>query len=252
MADSRAAADPTSREAVFMAKFQNNKDWWADFHEKLLFALVIRCQGESAESKDFVEGLLNEWTPLSALRFFGKDDPLAEALKFCITPNEAALENADPRVATPSPVIWILFSDSSCALITGRRHTLRKYDLAEHFKERKPWYVTEWVHEMMWGKTLRHLVKRGIELAREAKEKHGADARVNLHLSWFGNELVGEAGIAQNPNWPYDGPNGVWPEIMADCQRHLTWFVDKANGFANSRSYDRALVCGLRNPPHLR
>ena len=174
-----------------MAKFQNNKDWWADFHGKLLFALVIRCQGESAESKDFVEGLLNEWTPLSALRFFGKDDPLAEALKFCITPNEAALENADPRVATPSPVIWILFSDRSCALITGRRHTLRKYDLAEHFKERKPWYVTEWVHEMMWGKTLRHLVKRGIELAREAKEKHGADARVNLHLSWFGNELVG-------------------------------------------------------------
>lgn len=106
-------------------------------------------------------------------------------------------------------------------MITGRRHTLRKYDWAEHFKERKPWYVTEWVHEMMWGKTLRHLVKRGIELARKAKEKHGTDARVNLHLSWFGNELVGEAVIAQNPNWPYDGPNGVWPEIMAETIKWL-------------------------------
>ena len=80
---------------------------------------------------------------------------------------------------------------------------------------------------MLWGKTLQKLVKRGIELAADARERY-PDARINLHLSWFGNELVGEDGIAQNPNWPYDGPNGHWPTILDDCEHHLTWFVNKA------------------------
>ena len=44
------------------------------------------------------------------------------------------------------PVIWILVSDSSCALITGRRQTLKKYDLAEDFQQRKPGYVSELVN----------------------------------------------------------------------------------------------------------
>ena len=107
-------------------------------------------------------------------------------------------------------------------------HTLRKYDLAEHFKARKPDYVTEWVHEMLWGKGLRQIAKRGIELVQEARQKHGDQARINLHLAWFGNELVGENGIAQNPNWPYDGPNGHRPDLMADSLRHLRWLKDLA------------------------
>ena len=113
-------------------------------------------------------------------------------------------------------------------MITGRRHTLKKFDLSEHYKERKPDYVAEFIHEMMWGKTLQRLVKRGIELAADARERHGPRARINVHLSWFGNELVGENGIAQNPNWPYDGPNGHWPDLLSDCTRHLTWYVEKA------------------------
>ena len=91
---------------------------------------------------------------------YGDKDPLVnDVLKFCILPKESELEKVSPPEVTLSPVVWILVSDSCCALITGRRHTLRKYDLAEHFKERKPWYVSEFIHEMMWGKTLRHLVK---------------------------------------------------------------------------------------------
>ena len=65
-------------------------------------------------------------------------------------------------------------------------------------------------------------------MAADARERYGPDCRINLHLSWFGNELVGEKGIAQNPNWPYDGPNGHWPTLQDDCERHLTWFVNKA------------------------
>ena len=63
-------------------------------------------------------------------------------------------------VLTPCPIIWIF--------IAGRRHSLRKYDVSEHFKERKPPYVQKFIHEMMWGKTLRNLVKRGVQIAEEA------------------------------------------------------------------------------------
>ena len=166
--------------------------------------------------------------PTSALRFYGKNDPLAEYLSFCFLPKESQLERVMLQGVTPSPVIWILVSDSSCALITGRRHTLKKYDMAEHFQQGKPGYVSEFIHEMLWGKTLQRLVKRGIELAADARERYGPDARINGHFSWFGNELVGEDGIAQNANWQYDGPNGHWPTLQDDCERHLTWYVKKA------------------------
>ena len=167
----------------------------------------MRNVGEGQMAEDLVTGLMAEWTPTSALRFYGKDDPLAEYLSFCFLQVPSQIERVMLPGATPSPVVWILVSDSSCALITGRRHTLKKFDLSEHYKERKPGYVTEFIHEMMWGKTLQRLVKRGIELAADARARHGPQARINVHLSWFGNELVGENGIAQNPNWPYDGPN---------------------------------------------
>ena len=80
----------------------------------------------------------------------------------------------------------------------------------------------------MWGKTLPRLVKRGVELAVDARERYGPEARINLHLSWFGNELVGENGIAQNPNWSYDGPSGHWPTLLEDSERHFNWLVNKA------------------------
>ena len=75
----------------------------------------------------------------------------------------------------------------------------------------------------MWGKTLGVLVKRAVELAREAKQRYPV-VHLNVHICWFGNELVGESGIAQNPNWPYDGPNGHWPTVLGNCMRHLNWF----------------------------
>ena len=84
----------------------------------------------------------------------------------------------------------------------------------------------EWLHEMMWGKALNTFVKRAIELAEEAQQRY-PEVHLNVHVCWFGNELVGELGIAQNPNWPFDGPNGHWPDLQADCLRHLRWFRQK-------------------------
>ena len=198
MADSRfATAHPASREAALEATREANKQAWLLLHNRILFALAMRNEGETQASQDLVDGLMNEWTPASALRFYGREDPLAEYLSFCFMPKESQLEKIMLPEMPINQVIWILVSDSSCALITGRRKTLKKYDLSEHFQQRKPKYVTEFIHEMLWGKTLQRLVKRGIELAADARERY-PEARINLHLSWFGNELVGEEGIAQN------------------------------------------------------
>ena len=228
MADSRyATANPASREAALEATREANKNAWYHLHNRILYALAMRNEGEGQISQDLVEGLMNEWSPASALRFYGREDPLAEYLSFCFLPKESQLEKIMLPEMPVNQVIWILVSDSSCALITGCRKTLKKYDLSEHFQQRKPGYVTEFIHEMLWGKTPQRLVKRGIELAADARERY-PDARINLHLSWFGNELVGEEGIAQNPNWPYEGPNGHWPTLLEDCERHLSWYVTKA------------------------
>ena len=55
-------------------------------------------------------------------------------MKFALLPEETILENIDPPEATLSSTVWILVSDSSMALVI----TLKKYDLADHFAERKP------------------------------------------------------------------------------------------------------------------
>ena len=167
MADSRfATANPASREAALEAAREANKQAWNTVHNRILVALAMRNEGEGQVAEDLAEGLMSEWTPASALRFYGKNDPLAEYLSFCFLPKESQLEKVVLQGVTPSPVIWILVSDSSCALITGRRHTLKKYDMSEHFQQRKPGYVTEFIHEMLWGKTLQRLVKRGLNWPR--------------------------------------------------------------------------------------
>ena len=155
MADSRyATAHPASREAALEATREANKQAWYLLHNRILFALAMRNEGESQVSQDLVEGLLNEWTPASALRFYGREDPLAEYLSFCFMPKESQLEKIMLPEMPVNQVIWILVSDSSCALITGRRKTLKKYDLSEHFQQRKPGYVTEFIHMRCFGARL--------------------------------------------------------------------------------------------------
>eukprot|EP00435_Cladocopium_sp_Y103_P022331 s977_g5.t1 len=77
---------------------------------------------------------------------------------------------------------------------------------------------------MLWGKTLKDIAMRATELLAQAKEQYGDTAHVNVMLAWFGNELVGETGIAQNPNWPFDGPNGHWPDVLESTMFWMRWF----------------------------
>ena len=238
MADSRPAADPASREATLEATRKRNKEWCADIHSKLLFAMVIRHQGEGQNTCDFVEGLLNKWTPASAIRFFCKDDPLAEALKFCILPEEAALEDVNPPAATPCPaIIWILVSGSCCALITGRRNTLRKYDLAELFKERKPDYVIEWINEMDVG--------QGTSPNLSRKPEPNMAMRQGSNFMWLGSEMSWwvRQGLLQIRIGQSTAPTVICPlNVGFLVPFNLADRPEPRAGFAESRSHDRALV----------
>ena len=123
MADSRFAADPASRKAALDAAAREmNKQAWTNIHNRILYAMVMRNQGEGTTANDFAEGLMGEWSPASAVRFYGKGDPLAEYLEFCFLPKESEREKVMLPGVIPGPVIWILVSNSSTALITGRRH----------------------------------------------------------------------------------------------------------------------------------
>lgn len=68
----------------------------------MLFAMVIRNQGESTLTTDFVTGLLNEWTAASALRFYGKDDAMMPLLDFCVLPHGLGFQE-DPRLVSNHP-----------------------------------------------------------------------------------------------------------------------------------------------------
>ena len=60
-------------------------------------------------------------------------------------------------------------------------------------------------------------------------QKYGENVRINLHISWFGNELVGPGGIAPQPSWPYQDGDGHWPDLLATCMRHLTWWKQQCD-----------------------
>ena len=186
----------------------------------------MKRHGECADSTELATGLLAEWTPLSAIRFYGKDDPICKVYEFALLTEELGMEQiAPPKATSNAGTVWIMVSDSCTALITGRGKSLKKYDLSEHFQERKPAYVAEFIHEMMWGKSLNHLVKRAVELAKETIAKYGEKHPVECPCSnGLETNLVGPGGIAPQPTWPYKDGDGVWPDLLDTCMRHLTWF----------------------------
>ena len=95
--------------------------------------------GDQASRPEPGHRRIRGWTPASAIRFFANKDPVAQHLSFAVTVHEDRLVSINPPAAKPcfgpeypdsgTPVVWILVSDASLALITGKRRTLKKYDI---------------------------------------------------------------------------------------------------------------------------
>lgn len=96
-------------------------------------------------------------------------------------------------------------------MITGRGRTLKKYTVEEDLQNKRPSYVSEFNHKMLWGKTLRDLVKEAVNMVRKAQTDFGADAQIYTVVYWNGNELVGPGGVADETRYPF-------PEIRSTAQ----------------------------------
>ena len=144
-----------------------------------------------------------------------------------------------------SATIWILVSDSSTALTTGRGKSLFVCPLPG---EKASIRLRVHPRNLLGQEFARLIVKRAIEIVKDCKDRCGEDVRMNLYISWFGNELVGKKNIAPMPTWPYDDgdgvarPDGGFPQ--AHCLVSQAMFGLQC---AISRFHNRA----SRNPPNL-
>ena len=96
------------------------------------------------------------------------------------------------------PTIYVVTSDSTLALITGKGKTLKKYTLKEDLALRKADMILEIGHDMLWGKDLQQLCKANLAMTRDLTSKfsnYGSAIRIISVIFWSGNEVSGEYGV---------------------------------------------------------
>ena len=102
------------------------------------------------------------------------------------------------------PAIYVVTSDSTLALITGKGKTLKKYTLKEDLALRKADMILEIGHDMLWGKDLQQLCKANIAMTKDMTSKfsnYGSAIRIISVIFWSGNEVSGEYGVEPLPIW---------------------------------------------------
>lgn len=129
--------------------------------------------------------------------------------------------------------VYVVTSDSALAMVSGSKKSLRRHDLTQALTETKRKEVWQVKREMLWGKGPQQIVKRNIELCREAKEQFAATfagapqkkLQIVSLIVWSGNELVGKHGIDETGFWPYDYPECHYPDLLR--KRRLKWYGDQ-------------------------
>ena len=100
------------------------------------------------------------------------------------------------------PTIYVVTSDSTLALITGKGKTLKKYTLKEDLALRKADMILEIGHDMLWGKDLQQLCKANIAMTKDLMAKfsnYGSAIRIMSVIFWSGNEVCREYGVEPLP-----------------------------------------------------
>jgi hypothetical protein len=145
------------------------------------------------------------------------------------------------------PTIYVVTSDSTLALITGKGRTLKKYTLKEDLSLRKSDMVLEIGHDMLWGKDLQQLCKANISMVKELMAKyssHGSAIRVISVIFWSGNEICGEYGVEPLPIWGQREPQGDWNAIMDRVKGNIVWW----NQQLKDLGVDQAALIGEPDP----
>ena len=208
---------------------ESNIKWWNKVFVQSITSYYQMVLGPSEQQRETTEGILRTFTPQSAFEIccLADDEPLFEAMRPLARVSREALGRIPKGIDARSP-IWLFVSDSGPCMVTGKGRTPKKYPIDQVLSERRPGYVAAFKHDMLWGQDLRRIIIRSIELVAEARAGN-PDAPIVLVAMWNGNELVGKRGINPQQHWPFEEPEGHYPDILEDLKRRIRWFKMKCN-----------------------
>ena len=194
---------------------------WEDIFSTVLASSTILAQGNRTEDLELAAGFMQCFTAQSMSTDALTNVPWAKEIRHLSELEHDSLWDLSlpteyvPGTSRPAvdvvPTIYVVTSDSTLALITGKGKTLKKYTLKEDLGLRKSDMVLEIGHDMLWGKDLQQLCKANISMIKELMAKyssHGSAIRVISVIFWSGNEICGEYGVEPLPIWGQREPQG--------------------------------------------
>ena len=177
---------------------------WEDIFSTVLASSTILASGNRIEDLELSAGLMQCYTAQSMPTDSLTGVPWAKELRHLSELEQESLWDLKlpkeyvPGTSRPAvdvvPTIYVVTSDSTLALITGKGKTLKKYTLKEDLALRKADMILEIGHDMLWGK----LCKANIAMTKDLMSKfsnYGSAIRIISVIFWSGNEVSGEYGV---------------------------------------------------------
>ena len=196
---------------------EKNLTWWNKIFLKMASFYYTMTVGPADEQRKETEQMLSVYTPQSAFEIVcgGEDQADLFANMLPLTRITRGSIKYLPSGKDERAPTWILVSDSAPCMVSGKGRNMKKFPMDEVFSQRRPGYVSRFVHEMLWGPDLRRIVKRTVEIIQKVREEV-PDSPIIALVYWNGNELVGEQGVIGLQHWPWSDPKGDYPSILAD------------------------------------
>ena len=210
---------------------------WEDIFSTVLASSTILASGNRVEDLEIAAGFMQCYTAQSmatdaltqvpwATELLHLSELESDSLWDLKLPTEYVPGTSRPAVDVV-PTIYVVTSDSTLALITGKGRTLKKYTMKEDLAARKSDMVLEIGHDMLWGKDLQQLCKANVAMVKDLMSKykdHGSAIRVISVIVWSGNEICGEHGVEPLQAWGQRDPQGDWNAIMDRVKGNLVWW----------------------------
>ena len=212
---------------------------WEDIFSTVLAlaSSTILSSGNRVEDLEIAPGFMQCFTAQSMATDALTNVPWAKELRHLSELEHDALWDMKlpteyiPGTSRPAvdvvPTIYVVTSDSTLALITGKGRTLKEYTLKDDLAARKAEMVLEIGHDVLWGKDLQQLCKANVAMIKDLMSKyatHGSAIRVISIIVWSGKEICGEHGVEPLPIWGQRDPQGDWNAIMDGVKGNLVWW----------------------------